>query len=66
VTLRRSKGEEDTVLRSNIVSLRAATVSAMAEGLEDEITVEQMTDLLEYLRSLRGAVTTKTGIHGHF
>jgi putative membrane-bound dehydrogenase-like protein len=66
VTLRRSKGDEDTVLRSNIASLRAGTVSAMPEGLEDEISVEQMTDLLEFLRSLRSAAVPKTVIHGHF
>ena len=55
VTLRRSRGEEDTVLRGNIASLRSATVSAMPDGLEDEITLKEMTDLLEYLQSLKSA-----------
>jgi putative heme-binding domain-containing protein len=52
VTLRRSKGEEDTILRDNIVRLRAGTVSAMPDGLENEISVEQMINLLEYLRNI--------------
>lgn len=53
VTLRRTQGEEDTILRSNIVKLRALTVSAMPEGTEQEINVEQMGDLLAFLLTLR-------------
>jgi putative heme-binding domain-containing protein len=52
VTLRRRKGEQDTVLRSNIAELRALTVSAMPENLEEGITVQQMSDLLEFLKTL--------------
>ena len=52
VTLRRSEGEEDTISRSQIASLRSLGVSAMPEGVQEDITVRQMTDLLEYLTHL--------------
>ena len=52
VTLRRSEGEEDTISRSLIASLRSLGVSAMPEGVQEDITVRQMTDLLEYLTHL--------------
>ena len=52
VTLGREEGEKDNILRANISALRPSTVSAMPEGVEEEITVEEMTDLLEYLKSL--------------
>ena len=52
VTLRRSEGEEDTIARSQIASLRSLGVSAMPEGVQEDISVQQMTDLLEYLTNL--------------
>lgn len=51
VTLRRRKGEEDTVMRSNIAEMRVLTVSAMPENLEEGIDLDQMADLLEYLKA---------------
>jgi putative membrane-bound dehydrogenase-like protein len=51
VTLRRSKGEEDTILRHAIVEMRSLTASAMPENLDEEINVQQMADLLEYLKT---------------
>ena len=54
VTLGREEGEKDKILRANIAALRPSTVSTMPEGVEEEITVEEMTDLLEYLKSLGG------------
>ncbi len=56
VTLRRSEGEEDTISRSRIANLRSLGVSAMPEGVQEDISVRQMTDLLEYLTHL-GATT---------
>jgi putative heme-binding domain-containing protein len=52
VTLRRAKGEEDTIARDNIAELRSLNVSAMPEDLEKQIAVEEMADLLAYLKSL--------------
>jgi putative membrane-bound dehydrogenase-like protein len=66
VTLRRGAGEEDTILRSNIADLRALTVSAMPEDLEQGLSLEQMADLLEYLKTLVGTKTTQLTAHGHF
>ena len=51
VTLRRTKEEEDTVLRRAISEMRVLSVSAMPENLEDSINLEQMADLLEYLKT---------------
>jgi putative membrane-bound dehydrogenase-like protein len=66
VTLRRGAGEEDTVLRRNIVRGRVLTVSAMPEDLEKGMSLQEMADLLEYLGTLVGTESTKSGIHGHF
>ena len=52
VTLRRAKGEEDTIRRSNIASLRSLSVSPMPEDIEQSISVQGMADLLAYLKSL--------------
>lgn len=52
VTLRRAKGEEDTIRRSNIASLRSLSVSPMPEDIEQDISVQGMADLLAYLKSL--------------
>jgi putative heme-binding domain-containing protein len=52
VTLRRAKGEEDTILRSNITNLRSLSLSPMPEDLEKGINLEGMADLLAFLKSL--------------
>ncbi len=52
VTVRRAGGGEDTVLRASILRLRALTLSPMPEGLEAAITLQGMSDLLAYLKSL--------------
>ncbi len=64
VTLRRRKGEQDTVLRSNIAELRALTVSAMPENLEESIDVQQMSDLLEFLKTLGSVKNTGAASSG--
>jgi putative heme-binding domain-containing protein len=53
VTLRRAKGEEDTVLRSSLTNLRSLSLSAMPEDLDKSISIEGMADLLAYLKSVR-------------
>jgi putative membrane-bound dehydrogenase-like protein len=53
VTLRRAKGEEDTVLRSSLTNLRSLSLSAMPEDLDKSVSIEGMADLLAYLKSLR-------------
>jgi putative heme-binding domain-containing protein len=53
ITLRRRKGEEDTVLRSSIKSMRSLSVSPMPEDLDKNVSIEQMADLIAYIKSLR-------------
>jgi len=52
VTLKRGDGATDTVLRIDIDALRSTGQSLMPVGLEKEITVQGMADLLAYLMSL--------------
>jgi putative heme-binding domain-containing protein len=54
VTLGRRKGEKDTVMRSDIAEMRVLTVSAMPENLEEGINLDQMADLLEFLKAAGG------------
>ncbi|MCE2806790.1 MAG: hypothetical protein LW700_16550, partial [Gemmataceae bacterium] len=49
VTLRRAEGMEDVILRTNLEALTATGKSLMPEGLENQISPEQMADLLEFL-----------------
>jgi putative heme-binding domain-containing protein len=50
VTLRREGGEEDVIERPRIRSMRAAQLSAMPNDLEQQVSVEEMADLLAYIR----------------
>ncbi len=49
ITLRHEDGEEDIVRREDIDRMYASTLSAMPEGLDQEITLQEMADLLAYL-----------------
>jgi len=49
VTLRRAEGAEDTVLRGQIEELTPSGQSLMPEGVEQQIDLQQMADLLRYL-----------------
>ena len=51
VTLRREGGEEDTIERSRIREMRAAQLSAMPNDLEQQVSVEEMADLLAYIQT---------------
>jgi putative heme-binding domain-containing protein len=53
ITIRRAGGLEDTILRKNIKSLRATSLSLMPEGLETGINQQQMADLLGYLQTYK-------------
>jgi hypothetical protein len=41
-------------LRSSIVRLRSLALSPMPEGLETGMTLQDMADLLQYLKTYRG------------
>jgi putative heme-binding domain-containing protein len=53
ITLRRADGTSETVLRVNIAELRSTGLSFMPEGLEKQVDVRQMADLLAYLNSVK-------------
>jgi putative heme-binding domain-containing protein len=50
ITVRQPGGAETTVARSRIASMRIADASAMPEGLEAQITVQQMADLIAFIK----------------
>ena len=56
VTIRRQGQPEETVLRSEINELRAEGKSLMPDGLEQGLTIQDLADLLEFLRRPEAAV----------
>lgn len=50
VTLRRAEGKEEVIPRGEIETLRATGRSVMPEGMEKELSIEQMADLIAFLR----------------
>ena len=50
VTLKRAEGAGETVLRANIEELVSTGLSIMPEGVEKDVTPEQMVDLIALLR----------------
>lgn len=53
LTLKRTEGQSDVVLRSEIEELQSTGVSLMPDGLEKNITVAEMADLLDFLKNWR-------------
>jgi putative membrane-bound dehydrogenase-like protein len=53
ITLRRAENQTDTVLRQDIDEVRSTGASLMPEGLEKTITLEQMADLISFLKNWR-------------
>ena len=53
VTLKRAESQTDTVLRQDVEEMRSMGVSLMPEGLEKSISVEEMADLLGFLKGWR-------------
>ncbi len=55
LTLKQESGKANVILRAEIESAVATQKSLMPDGLEQDWTVAQMADLLEYLMTLRTA-----------
>jgi putative membrane-bound dehydrogenase-like protein len=53
VTLRRGEDQTDVILRQDIEELRSTGLSLMPEGLEKNISIAQMADLLSFLKNWR-------------
>ncbi len=51
VTFRNPAGQETTISRGNIESMEAMQESAMPEGLEQQISVEEMADLISFIKN---------------
>jgi putative heme-binding domain-containing protein len=49
VTLRMAEGKEETVLRENIDLLRDTAVSLMPDGMEKDLTPEQVADVIAFI-----------------
>jgi putative heme-binding domain-containing protein len=56
VTLRRAGQPDETILRSQIQDWRAEGKSLMPDGLEQGMSVEDMADLLEFLKQPEAAL----------
>ncbi len=53
LTLKRAENQTDTVLRQDVDEVRSMGISLMPEGLEKAITIEEMGDLLAFLKNWR-------------
>ncbi len=53
VTLRRAENQTEVVLRQDIEEIQSTGQSLMPEGLEKTITIEEMADLLSFLKNWR-------------
>jgi putative heme-binding domain-containing protein len=51
ITLRHENGKEDVIQRQDIKNMYVTNLSAMPPDLEKQISVDQMSDLLAYLKS---------------
>ena len=51
ITLRREGGEEDVIQRQNIKTMYASDLSAMAADVEEQISEQQMADLIRYIKT---------------
>jgi putative heme-binding domain-containing protein len=51
ITLVAADGQQHTILRTDIEELESSTKSVMPEGLEKDVSVDQMADLIAFLRS---------------
>jgi len=49
ITLRRAEGAQETVLRRDIEALSSTGKSIMPEGVEKDLTPQDMADLLAFL-----------------
>ena len=56
LTLRREKGQTYTILRKDIEEVAASSRSLMPDGIEKEITPQDLADLIGYLRESLGPV----------
>ncbi len=52
ITLRREEGQEDELLRADIEQMAASGQSLMPEGLEEDLSSQDMADIITYIARL--------------
>ena len=62
ITVRRAEAASDTILRADIDEVVNSGKSVMPEGLEQKISLQQMADLLSYLRQIQYDLGTEAGL----
>ncbi|WP_437229247.1 PVC-type heme-binding CxxCH protein [Planctomicrobium sp. SH661] len=60
VTLRRAEAKEDVILRSQIDELISSGQSLMPEGLEKQLSQQDVADVIEFIRTLSSAENKQT------
>ena len=50
VVLQLAEGKQQTIARADIEQFQASGKSLMPEGVEKEVTIQQMADLIEFLK----------------
>ncbi len=53
ITLRRSEAKEDVILRSTVEELTSTGVSLMPEGLEKELSPQDIADVIAFVKSIK-------------
>jgi putative heme-binding domain-containing protein len=53
LTLKRAEGQTDVILRQDVDEVRSTGASLMPEGLERNISIDEMSDLLTFLKNWR-------------
>jgi putative membrane-bound dehydrogenase-like protein len=53
ITLRRAEAKQDVILRSNIDELTSTGVSLMPEGLEKDLTRQDLADVITFIKSIK-------------
>ncbi|MAD79378.1 MAG: dehydrogenase [Planctomycetaceae bacterium] len=53
ITLRRAEAKQDVVLRSNIDELMSTGTSLMPEGLEKDLTRQELADVITFVKSIK-------------
>lgn len=59
ITLQRAEGKEDVILRSNIDELFSTGVSLMPEGLEKDLTAQELADVIAFVKSIKPQKSTQ-------
>jgi putative heme-binding domain-containing protein len=53
ITLKRAENQTDVILRQDIEEIQSTGTSLMPEGLEKNISIEEMADLIHFLKNWR-------------